>query len=336
VAVATLGKDNQQLLKEVSRSFYLTIRILPRPLRAPIGLAYLWARLTDTIADTEILPSQDRLIALGQAESALEGASISLDYDRLISAQREESEARLLRLAPQILQLIHRLEAEDRADVLTVLRVISGGQRLDLERFSGIPPGEVRALKDAAELDDYTFRVAGCVGEFWTRVCRRHLFPTASLDEQRFLAEAIQFGKGLQMVNILRDLPKDLEMGRCYLPLEDLRAAGLEPIDLKGPGAWKRFEPVYRACVEKAEGLLASGWHYTLTIPRGVIRVRLACAWPILIGSMTLKKLVQAGPRVLEKGARVKVSRSEVRQLIFRSIYLYPFRHRWEALGSGV
>jgi phytoene/squalene synthetase len=38
--------------QSVSRSFYLTIRFLPRPLREPVGLAYLLARATDTIADT--------------------------------------------------------------------------------------------------------------------------------------------------------------------------------------------------------------------------------------------------------------------------------------------
>ena len=38
------------VLKRVSRSFYLSLRILPRSLRTPIGLAYLFARAADTIA----------------------------------------------------------------------------------------------------------------------------------------------------------------------------------------------------------------------------------------------------------------------------------------------
>ena len=41
----------KDVLKGVSRSFYLTLRILPKPLREPIGLAYLLARTADTIAD---------------------------------------------------------------------------------------------------------------------------------------------------------------------------------------------------------------------------------------------------------------------------------------------
>ena len=46
------------LLASVSRSFYLTIRILPAKLRGPIGLAYLLARASDTIADSAHDPVQ--------------------------------------------------------------------------------------------------------------------------------------------------------------------------------------------------------------------------------------------------------------------------------------
>jgi len=49
------------LLASVSRSFYLSIRLLPRKLRAPIGLAYLLARASDTIADSPDVPVATRL-----------------------------------------------------------------------------------------------------------------------------------------------------------------------------------------------------------------------------------------------------------------------------------
>ena len=48
-----------QLLAAVSRSFYLTLKALPKELREPISLAYLLARTADTIADTgsgELVP----------------------------------------------------------------------------------------------------------------------------------------------------------------------------------------------------------------------------------------------------------------------------------------
>ena len=61
------------LLRSVSRSFYTTLRVLPRPIRSQIGLAYLLARATDTIADTEIVPVQNRLDALDQLRARVLG-----------------------------------------------------------------------------------------------------------------------------------------------------------------------------------------------------------------------------------------------------------------------
>ena len=52
------------LLREVSRSFYLTMRALPAVVRPQIGLAYLLARTTDTIADTGLVSTGSRLDAL--------------------------------------------------------------------------------------------------------------------------------------------------------------------------------------------------------------------------------------------------------------------------------
>ena len=87
------------------------------------------------------------------------------------------------------------------------------------------------ALATEEELDDYTWRVAGCVGDFWTRICRAHLFPNASIEELRLIEDGIRFGKGLQLVNILRDIAVDLRRGRCYLPAPRLREQGLSPED---------------------------------------------------------------------------------------------------------
>src|SRR5688572_14192596 len=48
------------VLRDVSRSFYWTIRVLPSSIRTQIGLAYLLARATDTIADTGMVPVAQR------------------------------------------------------------------------------------------------------------------------------------------------------------------------------------------------------------------------------------------------------------------------------------
>src|SRR5437870_9776571 len=51
----------QHILKNVSRSFYLSLRVLPGSVRKQISLAYLFCRVADTIADTSIFPHCQRL-----------------------------------------------------------------------------------------------------------------------------------------------------------------------------------------------------------------------------------------------------------------------------------
>jgi farnesyl-diphosphate farnesyltransferase len=139
----------------------------------------------------------------------------------------------------------------------------------------------------------------------------------------------VRFGKGLQLVNILRDLPRDLRKGRCYVPSPFLLAAGLAPKDLLSAQNEARFRPAYDPLLALAEGHLAAGWEYTGSLPKRQVRLRLACAWPVLIGARTLRKLRHEN--MLDATRRVKVSRPEVRSLILRSVFLYPFARAWDA-----
>ena len=312
-----------RLLQDVSRSFYLTLRVLPAAVRPQIGLAYLLARTTDTIADTEIISLEQRLTALSVLRARILGESEQLPaLGDLAQKQGSPAEQVLLRRIPEALTLLDQTEATDKALIRTVLDVITSGQVLDLERFAGADERRIVALTKPTELDDYTYRVAGCVGEFWTKICRRHVFPHVELDEAKLLDRGIRFGKGLQLINILRDLPRDLKQGRCYIPAEELIANGLEPASLTKPENEPRFRPLYNSYLHLAEQHLQAGWQYTLTLPWSCPRVRLACAWPILIGARTLNRLKTE--RVLDPAHRVKVTRSEVWQDIIGSILLYP------------
>lgn len=328
--MATSGLND--LLRATSRSFYLTLRVLPGSVRQQIGLAYLLARATDTIADTEIVPIADRLAALHALRARiLRTTEFNPQFASLAEKQGASAERELLVRIHEALADLDRLAAADRALVQQVLDTITSGQELDLQRFAGASQHFIRALESAADLDDYTYRVAGCVGEFWTRLCRRHAFPAVALEEKRLIENGIRFGKGLQLVNILRDLPADLRKGRCYVPSAALREVGLTPDSLLVPQNETRFRPVYNALLDQAESHLAAGWDYTNTLPRNQIRLRLACAWPILIGTATLGKLRMAP--ILDGGCRVKVSRAEVRGIIFRTLWCYPFPGTWEKLA---
>ncbi len=317
------------LLKATSRSFYLTLRVLPARVRPQIGLAYLLARTADTIADTEIVPLAQRLDALQKLRQRLLGQStVPLNFGELARQQALPAERLLLEKAEASLALLQKLSPADLQRVRSVLEVVSGGQQLDLERFAGASAQNIIALKTAIELDDYTYRVAGCVGEFWTQVCRAHLFPRAELEDAQLFGDSIRFGKGLQLVNILRDLPADLRQGRCYLPSLELDQAGLMPSVLLSPVNKSRFRPFYHRYLDLAESHLQAGWEYTHSLPRGQMRVRLACAWPILIGVKTIGRLRAAN--VLELRQGVKISRGEIRGILLRSVLLYPLPTAWQ------
>ena len=319
------------LLKTTSRSFYLTLRVLPARVRPQIGLAYLLARTTDTIADTELVPLEQRLDALERLRERILGSSTApLNFGELAQHQGLPAERLLLEKVEDSLALLQTLSSADLQLVRTVLNTITGGQELDLRRFDGASAEKIITLETAAELDDYTYRVAGCVGEFWTKMCRTHLFPKARLDDAQLLVDGIHFGKGLQLVNVLRDLPVDLKKGRCYLPSDKLEKAGLIPEFLLSPANEVKFRPLFHEYLDRAESHLAAGWAYTNTLPFGQVRVRLACAWPILIGLKTIERL-RAG-NVLDLQQGVKISRAEVRGILLRSTLAYPLPEVWRKL----
>jgi farnesyl-diphosphate farnesyltransferase len=325
------------LLRDVSRSFYLTLRILPGAIRPSIGLAYLLARATDTIADTELVPVNRRLTALQTLRDQIaQPAPFPPEFDDLAQHQGLPAERLLLARIGEALQWLQRLDPPARQRIQEVLAVITSGQELDLRRFGEATADGLRALATDAELNDYTYRVAGCVGEFWTRICFDHLPARADLDPDRLLPKAVRFGQGLQLVNILRDLPADLRKGRCYLPETALANTGLLPAELLDPKNESRLRPLYRGYLRQARTNLAAGWEYTNALPRNWMRVRLACAWPILIGVRTLDRLATGA--VLDPTQRLKVSRSEVRRIILRSIFCYPWPFAWRRLfpASGL
>ena len=326
------------LLRATSRSFYLTLRVLPAAIRPQIGLAYLLARTADTIADTEIVPLAQRLEALQKfRERILEPRSSPVNFSELAGQQGAPEEKLLLEKVGDSLETLQKFSEADQKIIRNVLTTIISGQELDLKRFTPsesnvvdqlMPePLQVIALESVRELDDYTYRVAGCVGEFWSKLCRAHLFPSVRLDESQFMIDAVRFGKGLQLINILRDLPADLKKGRCYLPTEKLEKAKLSPQTMLSPINERNFLPLYHEYLDKAEEHLRAGWDYTNTLPFSQFRLRLACAWPILIGMKTIEKLRRAS--LVDLKQSIKISRTEVRSIIVRSLLVSPVRLLW-------
>jgi farnesyl-diphosphate farnesyltransferase len=332
-----VNADN--LLRRVSRSCYLTLRILPRTIRPQLSLAYLLARATDTVADTDAIAVDKRQMVLSdlrrsiqavcaRRKSSVPDLSEFLRTDCAELSVKDEAEHALLENFETLLVFLSGFPEDDREKIRAVLETITHGQQMDIQRFGGTSE-RLKALATNDELDAYTYDVAGCVGEFWTGLCLAHVFPRASLNEKRLMSDAVRFGKGLQLINILRDLPEDLRQGRCYIPRQSLSEFGLTPEDLLNPDVMRRFQPLYNDYLELAEDRLRAGWRYTTSLPFGCVRVRLACAWPILIGVETLRRLRRVS---ILGDPRVKITRRDIRRILVKSVLLYPRRKAWNRL----
>ena len=270
------------------------------------------ARATDSVADTEGISVPVRIETLKMLSDGIQGkASRDVVVDLIaafVPLQEKTSERQLLESLPDCLGWLNQIEQADRSDIRGVLEKITHGQMLDLQRFDN--PQEVRALATAADLDKYTYLVAGCVGEFWTRLCFRHVRNFARLSEDEMLALGKHYGMALQLINVLRDAGSDLRAGRCYFPEYELDAAHLTASQILSDP--ERFQPIYRVWLEKAKAGLDCGMRYSRAIENR--RVRAATVLPALIGARTLSLLANAGAAALQ--CTIKVPRHEVRAMI--------------------
>ena len=307
-----------QLLKGVSRSFGLSVRLLPAALRDPVGLAYLLARSTDTIADTSGVPAVRRVALLDSLQHAIHAPQ---DHPQLSHALRDFArqvpdphEKALLERGQACLDALTRMAEADQAVIRQVLDAIVAGQRWDLLMLDDAQ----RGVQTRNEVERYTWQVAGSVGEFWTRMCALHLRDWHAGATAELMQWGANYGKGLQRLNILRDAHRDLHAGRCYFPAEELALLDLDrdrlcaAVRAGDRTVLVRLAPLLAEWQRLTEALLHDGLRYSLAL-RGR-RLRLASALPCLIGIRTLTLLRQAETQALL--SHVKLPRREVRRLL--------------------
>lgn len=277
----------QDILHRTSRSFHITIRLLPEALRKDVGLAYLVARATDTIADTSSAAPEQRLGILKSVQASLGRKTIEgFEPADWAGFQRDPAERELLHALPGL--WVRLGECGEVAPLFTaLLNRILEGQIFDLERF---PPGAPPL--DDEEMERYTWLVAGCVGEFWTDLCTLRLGDFARQPPDVMRQRARRYGQALQLVNILRDRRMDAALGRVYIE----------------PSAAERW-------ALQARGWLDEGTLYAESLRMG--RLRYATLLPALIGWRTLA-LTMAQP--VEALTPAKVPRAELRRWMRRAL----------------
>jgi phytoene synthase len=185
--------DCRELMRGGSRSFFAASRLLPARYRSAATALYAFCR----VADDEIDEAADHPAARSEALARL--------YARLDAIYAGE---------PQPL-------AADRAfaRVVDEHRLPRAIPAALLEGFAWDAEG--RRYPDVESLLDYCARVAGTVGAMMALIM--------GVRDERAMARACELGVAMQLTNIARDVGEDARMGRIYLPIDWLRAEGLDP-----------------------------------------------------------------------------------------------------------
>jgi farnesyl-diphosphate farnesyltransferase len=310
-------------LPAVSRTFALTIRVLPGPLRDPVTVAYLLCRLADLLEDA---PDCDPTVRIEGLESLARGiAGAVLRPDDLAAALApadslplpDDAGTRLFRRRETVFRAYASLPGETREVIAHWVQTMALGMAsfVRRERCADDHGAPVRVvLGTSEEMRLYAYCVAGTVGNLLTDLFTLHLGP-GTADPQRLRALAVPFGLGLQYTNILQDVAEDRRRGWSYLPEELAAAHGTNVQAFEDPAERPRVLRVIGSVVLEAAAYLDRAMEYTLLLPRRAPRLRLFCAWPIFFALRTLVR-IWGEEQVLLGSERVRITRPEVRRIV--------------------
>lgn len=293
----------REVLPRVSRTFAVNIEVLGGAMRESVRIAYLWCRAADALEDSwpgspaEIGGRFDTLLEAVEGRTAA-ADGLARDVAALGPARPD---LELVSRLPALTRAYGDLPAEDRDLIADAVRVMARGMRRYAVRAAerGIPipePGrDVPVVEDfpayldtEAELHDYCWVVAGCVGVMLTRMFSwRHPAPSPEVLRER-LEMAPVVGSALQLTNIYLDWPRDLRRGRCHVPAEwltEYQLTARELLDPRRAGA--------RASSKRLEGLargaLSRVPEYLDVVPSRHVRYRMFVLWPALWAAASLE-----------------------------------------------
>jgi len=304
---------NENILVGVSRTFALTIPQLPDGLRETVTNAYLLCRIADTIEDDPVLEAdeKDRFHSafIGAAESGRGAEDFAQALWPRLSPGTQEAEIELIRESPRVLRMSHQLQPRQRRVILRCLATMSRGMGQFERSRSRL------GLADVAEYERYCYFVAGVVGEMLTELFCDHS-PEIEARRDELEARAVNFGLGLQMTNILKDIWDDHEDGVCWLPREvfDEHGYDLRELQPHHNGNGPAFAASMRHLVGIANGHLRRALEYTTTIPNNETGIRRFLIWAVLLAASTLRN-ISAEP-LFSDGSEVKVSRRKVAGIV--------------------
>jgi farnesyl-diphosphate farnesyltransferase len=349
----------RELLPAVSRTFTLSIRVLPAPLRDSVTVSYLICRMADALEDATGCDPIVRVDALQSLAHLAAAPSVSPERmaERFPGAAFSAGDlgvhdAALLRERLTVFRAYDGLPGEDRRAagrwISTLARGMSSTVELELQTASGLPAGgpsfdpRARAVVDPGpagrtsvpnvlqtmeELRRYCWYVAGTVGLLLTGLFRLYLdrseaaraHPRPWMSGPEVDHLAVSFGRGLQLTNILQDLAEDRRRGWSYLPEELARRHGTTVARLDHPGEQQAALRAIGELVLEAAASLDGALEYILLLPAERPRLRLFCLWPVFFALRTLTRLC-GEERILTGAVRVRITRREVHGLMAETV----------------
>ena len=227
------------IAREARSNFYHAFFLLPRQKRDALAALYAFMRLVDDVADEGAdLATKQRGLAKWRAalDQAINGGEQVFDGTAAMN-----SPAATLPGAAQVLPALVDTMQRYRMPARYLHDLISGAE-MDLT---------VQTYPTFERLKEYCYRVAGTVGLTCT-----HVFQ---FSDARALDLAEKLGLAFQLTNIIRDVREDYELGRVYLPEEDLARYGVSPEDLGRSEATLGVRELLRFETERAWQLYEEG-----------------------------------------------------------------------------
>ncbi|KAA3615026.1 MAG: squalene/phytoene synthase family protein [Calditrichaeota bacterium] len=311
------------MLPKVSRTFAPTIRMLPKGLNSIVTVAYLLCRVADTVEDSEDLPIDikkellNNYIAIFKEENP---ASLDRFMAGIIELPTKTHDEQLVYNLPRIMNVFYSFSPIFKKHIGQWVIEMSVGmhkyaQANVLRKFS--------FLGTMKELDEYMYYVAGTVGYLLTELFAFYSNRITPPIKKKLNLLAESFGKGLQMVNIIRDMTTDLRRGQSYIPEELLEKYKLNRKTIFEKQNADKAEQLFNELIQNAVKHLDKAIDYILLLPKEERGIRMFCMLPVFWAMRTLQK-IQENTLALLGHEKVKVSRKMIKKeyyLAFINIY---------------
>ncbi len=305
----------REILPAVSRTFALSIRVLPGPLGRAVLCGYLICRIADTLEDEPVLAAARKAELLDELAHCFDDSEASERFPSLVrQLQGEPAHVRLTQNTNLVFRYFRTLPERTQGHVRRWATEMIVGMR----KFVLLYPGGIR-IQSVEEYREYCYYVAGTVGYMLTDLWHEHS-PSIGDRQYEVLRERSRaFAEALQTVNILKDVATDAEHeNSIYVPEELLREHGSSHATILERGRAVENRAALATLVQLAWTDLEHAKAYLLMIPRRAVSIRLFCALPLLFAYATLRDLTRS-PSALVRREVVKISRAEVKSLTILS-----------------